>query len=100
MPPTNAAPGVTVTTRVLGILGSFDAEHRSLTLSEIAERAGLKLPTAHRLVGELAGWGALRRTSSGRYVIGRRPLARQGMKMRSYLRSQDGDPVLRPGSPR
>jgi DNA-binding IclR family transcriptional regulator len=72
MPPTNAAPGVTVTTRVLGILGSFDAEHRSLTLTEIAERAGLKLPTAHRLVGELAGWGALRRTSSGRYVIGRR----------------------------
>src|SRR6204780_2159069 len=69
---TNAAPGVTVTTRVLGILGSFAADPRSLPLSEIAERAGLKLPTAHRLVGELAGWGALRRTSAGRYVIGRR----------------------------
>src|ERR1700722_13522764 len=72
MTPTNAAPGVTVTPRVLGTLGSFDAEHRSLPLSEIAERAGLKLPTAHRLVGELAGWGALRRTGAGRYVIGRR----------------------------
>ena len=58
--------------RVLAILGSFDAEHRALTLSEIARRAGLTLPTAHRLVGELTGWGALRRTAGGRYVIGRR----------------------------
>jgi DNA-binding IclR family transcriptional regulator len=56
---------------VLSILGAFDAGHRSLTLTEIAERAGLTLPTAHRLVAELADWGALRRTSHGRYVIGR-----------------------------
>ena len=61
-----------MTSRVLAILGSFDADHRALTLSEIAERAALTLPTAHRLVGELADWGALRRTSTGRYVIGRR----------------------------
>ena len=72
MPRTSADPGTTVTSRALSILGSFDAEHNSLTLSEVAERAGLTLPTAHRLVGELAAWGALRRTRSGRYVIGRR----------------------------
>jgi DNA-binding IclR family transcriptional regulator len=72
MPRTNAEAGVTVTSRALSILGSFDAEHRSLTLSEIARRADLTLPTAHRLAGELAAWGALRRTSHGRYVIGRR----------------------------
>jgi DNA-binding IclR family transcriptional regulator len=72
MPRTNAGPGVTVTSRVLSILGSFDAGHRSLTLTEIAERAELTLPTAHRLVGELAAWGALGRASHGRYVIGRR----------------------------
>ncbi|MGH3281632.1 MAG: IclR family transcriptional regulator, partial [Trebonia sp.] len=72
MPRTNGAPGVSVTSRVLAILGGFDAEHRSLALTEIAQRAGLTLPTAHRLVGELASWGALRRTSHGRYVIGRR----------------------------
>lgn len=72
MPRTKAGPGVTVTSRVLAILGSFDADHRALTLTEIAERAALTLPTAHRLVGELADWGALRRTSTGRYVIGRR----------------------------
>jgi DNA-binding IclR family transcriptional regulator len=57
---------------VLAILGSFDAGHRALTLSEIARRAGLTLPTAHRLVGELTGWGALRRTAAGEYVVGRR----------------------------
>jgi DNA-binding IclR family transcriptional regulator len=56
----------------LSILGSFDAGHRLLTLTEIAERADLRLPTAHRLVGELTAWGALRRTGAGRYVIGRR----------------------------
>ncbi len=72
MPRTTAGPGVTVTSRVLAILGSFDNDHRSLTLSEVAGRAGLTLPTAHRLVGELTEWGALRRTSAGRYVIGRR----------------------------
>ncbi|HEY2318910.1 MAG TPA: IclR family transcriptional regulator, partial [Solirubrobacteraceae bacterium] len=72
MPRTSTGAGVTVTSRVLSILGSFDAEHPSLTLTEIAQRAGLTLPTAHRLVGELTAWGALRRTSRGRYVIGRR----------------------------
>jgi DNA-binding IclR family transcriptional regulator len=64
--------GVTVASRLLAILGSFDAGHRALTLSEIARRAGLTLPTAHRLVGELTEWGALRRTAAGEYVIGRR----------------------------
>ena len=72
MPRTSTGAGVTVTSRVLSILGSFDAEHPSLTLTEIAQRAGLTLPTAHRLAGELTAWGALRRTSLGRYVIGRR----------------------------
>ena len=72
MPRTSAGPGVSVTSRVLSILGGFDAEHRSLTLTEIARRAELTLPTAHRLVGELAEWGALQRTSHGGYVIGRR----------------------------
>jgi DNA-binding IclR family transcriptional regulator len=72
MPRTNAEPGVTVTSRALSVLGSFDTEHRALALTEIAQRAGLTLPTAHRLVAELTEWGALQRTSGGRYVIGRR----------------------------
>jgi DNA-binding IclR family transcriptional regulator len=72
MPRTSTGAGVTVTSRALSILGSFDAEHLSLSLTEIAQRAGLTLPTAHRIVGELTAWGALRRTSLGHYVIGRR----------------------------
>ena len=67
-----ARAGTTVTSRVLAILGSFDHEHRQQSLTEIAERADLSLPTAHRLVAELVDWGALRRRSSGAYVIGRR----------------------------
>lgn len=67
-----ATAGVTVTSRVLALLAAFDADHRALTLTELAARAGLPLPTAHRLVGELVDWGALRRRASGEYVVGRR----------------------------
>jgi DNA-binding IclR family transcriptional regulator len=41
-----------------------------LTLTGIARRAGLQLATAHRLVTELAGWGALTRGADGGYTIG------------------------------
>ncbi len=67
-----ATPGASVAARVLSILGSFDADHRSLTLSEVARRAGLPVPTAHRMLGELVAWGALARGPSGAYVVGRR----------------------------
>ena len=65
-------PGATVTGRALALVGAFDEDHRRLTLTELASRAGLPLPTAHRLVAELVDWGALARTSSGQYVVGRR----------------------------
>lgn len=67
-----AVPGTTVASRLLAILGAFDAGHRSLTLTEIAERAGLARPSTHRLLAELVAWGALRRDASGRYLVGRR----------------------------
>lgn len=56
--------------RVLAILDAFTDRHDSLTLSSIARRAGLTLPTAHRLVGELTEWGALHRQPDGEYTIG------------------------------
>ena len=65
-------PGTSVTTRALAVLGAFDSDHPALRLSELARRADLPLPTAHRLVGELTAWGALARRSDGSYVVGRR----------------------------
>jgi len=67
-----SSPGATVTSRALALVGAFDEEHRRLSLTELAQRAELPVPTAHRLVGELLAWGALARTSGGDYVIGRR----------------------------
>lgn len=67
-------PGPSVTSRALALLSAFDERHRQLTLTDLARRAGLPLPTAHRLTGELVGWGALERVAPGSpyYVIGRR----------------------------
>jgi DNA-binding IclR family transcriptional regulator len=65
-------PGASVTSRALALLGAFDEQHRRLTLTELAARAALPVPTAHRLVAELVDWGALSRTSAGAYVVGRR----------------------------
>lgn len=66
------APGSSVTSRALAVLGAYDADHPCLTLTELAGRAGLPLTTAHRLVAELVGWGALERRPDGTYVVGRR----------------------------
>jgi DNA-binding IclR family transcriptional regulator len=65
-------PGATVVSRALAVLGAFDEDSRRLTLTEVARRADLPVPTAHRLVGELTAHGALARTLSGEYVVGRR----------------------------
>ena len=68
----SSSPGTSDTARVLAVLAAFDSAHRELRLSDIARRAGLPPPTAHRLVGELSEWGALDRREDGRYVVGRR----------------------------
>lgn len=68
----SSSPGTSVTARALALLGAFDEQHRRLTLTQLAGRAELPVATAHRLVGELVAWGALARTVSGEYVVGRR----------------------------
>jgi DNA-binding IclR family transcriptional regulator len=68
----SSEPGRSVTSRALRILDAFDAGSPRLSLSEIAERSGIPLTTAHRLLAELADWGALTRRSDGRYEIGRK----------------------------
>src|SRR3954468_20844013 len=64
--------GPSVTSRVVALLGSFDADPRALPLSALARRAGLPLTTAHRLVAELVTGGFLERHPDGAYVVGRR----------------------------
>ncbi|UWZ51229.1 IclR family transcriptional regulator [Dactylosporangium aurantiacum] len=67
-----STPGASVVGRAFAVLGAFDEQHRSLTLSELSRRAALPLATTHRLVAELVGLGALDRHGAGRYTIGRR----------------------------
>jgi DNA-binding IclR family transcriptional regulator len=86
--PISRTPGVSVTTRVLRVLDAFSPEHAALSLSDLAHRADLPLTTTHRLVGELAGWGALERGADGRYRIGLRlwevaTLAPRGIGLRA-----------------
>jgi DNA-binding IclR family transcriptional regulator len=73
--------------RMLSVLDAFGPRHRVLSLSDIARRAGLTLPTAHRLVRELLEWGALERDAEGRYAVGLRllelsALAPRGLQLR------------------
>ncbi|MBE1488501.1 IclR family transcriptional regulator [Plantactinospora soyae] len=52
-------------TRALSLLDAFDKGDGELTLTELADRAGLPKSTAHRLVGDLVRWRALERTPNG-----------------------------------
>ncbi|GAA1386262.1 IclR family transcriptional regulator [Pseudonocardia kongjuensis] len=67
-----AGPTGSVVARALGMLDAFGPDRPALTLSELARHAGVPLSTAHRLVGDLGGWGALERDETGRYRIGLR----------------------------
>lgn len=58
--------------KVLKVLAAFDREHTSQTLSQIAQRTGLALSTTHRVVAELAEWGALERDEDGAWHVGLR----------------------------
>jgi DNA-binding IclR family transcriptional regulator len=65
-------PDRSVTSKVLAMLAAFTPAAPELTLTELARRAGISLPTAHRRAAELVEWGALERTPDGRYRIGLR----------------------------
>jgi DNA-binding IclR family transcriptional regulator len=65
-----SVPGATVASRLLAILRAFDGNHDRLTLTELARRAELPVPTTHRLIAELVAGGALERDDGG-YRLGR-----------------------------
>lgn len=58
--------------KALAIFAAFDERREPLSLSELAAEARLPLSTTHRVVGELARWGALERDDSGAWRIGMR----------------------------
>ncbi|MFI5608846.1 IclR family transcriptional regulator [Amycolatopsis sp. NPDC051903] len=62
--------GESVLTRGARVLEAFDAEHRVLTVAEIARKAGLPVPTVHRLVAQLLDVGFLEREEGHRVRIG------------------------------
>jgi len=66
-------PGhITAAAKALAVLGTFDRNRQSQSLSQIADHAGLAVSTAHRVVAELAAWGALERDDSGKWHVGLR----------------------------
>jgi DNA-binding IclR family transcriptional regulator len=80
-------PGRSVTSKVLALLDAFTPTEPTLTLTELARRADLSLPTAYRRVAELVEWGALERGADGRYRVGLRlwevgSLAPRGLGLR------------------
>jgi DNA-binding IclR family transcriptional regulator len=79
--------GRSVTSKVLALLDAFTPESPELTLSELARRADVSVPTAHRRALELVDWGALERGADGRFRIGLRlwevaSLAPRGLGLR------------------
>lgn len=64
--------GASVVSRAVALLSAFDERHARLSLTELADRADLPLPTAHRIVKELRSLDVLSRTATGDYVVGRR----------------------------
>jgi IclR family acetate operon transcriptional repressor len=51
--------------RAFTLLTAFRSGEGELSLAELCRRTGIAKPTAHRLLGELAGWGVVERTERG-----------------------------------
>jgi DNA-binding IclR family transcriptional regulator len=66
------ARGPSVASRMFAVIDTFTTPTaaQSLTLTAIAERAGLPLSTTHRLVSEWMAWGGITRLADGRYCLG------------------------------
>ncbi len=62
-----------VAARLFAILDAFTSPPATaLSLTAIAQRSGIPLSTAHRLVAEWVTWGGLARQEDGRYSLGMR----------------------------
>lgn len=66
----NSSSGESVIERVARMLHAFDAEHRELSSSQLAQRAQLSPSTAHRLATSMTEVGLLQRVGRGKFRIG------------------------------
>lgn len=64
--------GVSAISRVVQVLDTFSFEAPFLSLTEIAERAGIPMSSAHRIVSELVEHGLLERMPDRSYRVGNR----------------------------
>src|SRR5260370_194732 len=55
--------------RAFSLLFAFTPADPELSLAELCRRTGIAKPTAHRILGELTGWGIVERAGSG-YRLG------------------------------
>jgi DNA-binding IclR family transcriptional regulator len=81
----NAAPGgAAAVDRALSILGSFDVQHPTQTLAEIADRTMLYKSTVLRLLASLEHAGLIQHAPDGRYAIGREIARLNGVYSASF----------------
>jgi DNA-binding IclR family transcriptional regulator len=94
VPATSGAGEQSAADRLLAVLAAFDHVHPALTLTDISRRAGLTLPTAHRLVAKLTAWDALERDETGVYHIGLRLLELAALAPRGLVLREASMPFL------
>ncbi len=90
--PEDAPEGVASVERALCLLGAFDAQTRSVGLTELAERVGLPKSTVLRLMGSLVAYGYVRMTPDGRYQLGPSVLRLAAV----YQKTVQPEDVIRP----
>jgi len=85
-PVSAGVPPNSVIGRALTLLTAFRAGEEELSLVELTRRTGIPKPTAHRLLGELAGWGVVERADGGwrlgmtLFELGQRAPGQRGLR--------------------
>jgi DNA-binding IclR family transcriptional regulator len=87
--------GVAAVDRALLLLASFRTGDRSLSLAELADRAGLVKSTTLRLLASLAHFGFVRKLEDGRYALGPEVARLQAIYTASFSLEGAVMPVLR-----
>lgn len=87
--------GVAAVNRALSLLAAFSNQHRSFTLTQLAEQTGLYKSTVLRLTESLESAGYLFRDREGIYTLGPAPLRLAAIYRSSLHPSEFVMPILR-----